>query len=213
MDNEPAASQFCGYHGFGIKCSEHNISEISLGSDLYHVKEILYDNFKSIILIDKDVDTPLGLRPNDCPRLQHGINLETLPLNFSMYNVNLSFHYNCNGSPPFATEMQCSGDPKKKSYVHVVNRTEETDWDVYMCDHEVETTVLNNQLDRSLDLLKFDELLRNGFELQWRSMDACEKCEESGGWCGHHDGLLCFCSDGTTSRGDCKVKVSFSITF
>ncbi|KAI3818876.1 hypothetical protein L1987_12697 [Smallanthus sonchifolius] len=65
-----------------------------------------------------------------------------------MYNVNLSFHYNCNGFPSFATEMPCLERSEGKSCVHVMNvSTEETDWDEYSCDHEVVTTVIREHIN------------------------------------------------------------------
>ncbi|KAI3818860.1 hypothetical protein L1987_12681 [Smallanthus sonchifolius] len=208
MDSD-TTTQFCGYQGFGIKCSgngRQNISEITLGGDSYYVQWINHE-CSSILLADSDVSSVVP-GPNNCPRVHHGINLQTLPLNFSILNVNLSFHFNCTGFPSFATEIPCMERSEGKSCVHVMNSsTEETDWDEYSCTDEVVTPVIGEHINGFPNLsTDFGELLRRGFELEWWRVDDCDKCEESGGRCGHHNttGFVCFCSDGTTSKGDCK---------
>ncbi|KAM0049884.1 putative wall-associated receptor kinase, galacturonan-binding domain-containing protein [Helianthus debilis subsp. tardiflorus] len=109
IDNE-STTQYCGYEGFGINCPTNGdgiLPEITLGGDLYYVRWI---NQYSILLSDSSVslDVPGPPKPNHCPRVHHGINLQTLPLNFTTSNANLSFHFNCTGCPSFATEIQMS---------------------------------------------------------------------------------------------------------
>ncbi|KAI3818863.1 hypothetical protein L1987_12684 [Smallanthus sonchifolius] len=211
MDTESTA-QFCGYDGFGINCSDTGdqfISQITLGGDSYYVREINYA-FGTIFLADYDV-SPAATDRNNCPRVRHGINLGTLPLNFSMYSVNLSFHFECNGCPSFATEIPCLDNNGGKSCVHNMSTsTEETaDWEEYSCDQEVVTTVYREYINMSPNFYsEYSRILEGGFGMQWRTMDIddCEKCEESGGRCGRQvtTELLCFCSDGTIGRRDCK---------
>ncbi|KAI3732142.1 hypothetical protein L1987_63340 [Smallanthus sonchifolius] len=203
-----SAAQVCGYHGFGIKCV-NNRPEITLGEDSYYVQRINHEN-RSIVLADRDVFSD-GPGPNKCPRVRHGINLETLPLNFSMNSVNLSFHFNCNGFPPSAIEIPCFERIEGKSCVHVMNNnTEETGWEEYSCSQEVVTTVIKEHIDNLPNLsTQFGEILERGFQLQWdmNMTDECEKCEESYGRCGHDNttGFKCFCSDGTIKNRCCKV--------
>ncbi|KAI3818866.1 hypothetical protein L1987_12687 [Smallanthus sonchifolius] len=186
MDRDDPA-QVCGYHGFGINCVDNrgrSYPEITLGHHSYYVHNI--DNgYRSILLSDTNVSS-FGPGPIDCPRVRHGINLQTLPLNFSMLNVNLSFHYNCNGFPSFATEIPCLQLEKTqgKSYVHVMHSSiEETDWDAYSCADQVVTAVIGEHIHMFPDLSRqLGEILDKGFQLQWRmDDDDCENCEDSGG--------------------------------
>ncbi|MFS8023658.1 putative wall-associated receptor kinase [Helianthus anomalus] len=69
------------------------------------------------------------------------------------------------------------------------------------------TTVIHEHIDRFPNLsAEIWEVLKLGFELEWRSMDDCDKCEKSGGRCGHNSatGFICFCFDGTTNKDYCK---------
>ncbi|KAI3757112.1 hypothetical protein L6452_04645 [Arctium lappa] len=53
-------------------------------------------------------------------------------------------------------------------------------------------------------------VLNRGFELQWRSMEGCGKCEGSNGRCGHNSIMvesMCFCSDGRITTDQCKKGV------
>ena len=135
--------------------------------------------------------------------------LQSLPLDFSSYNVNLSFHFNCTGVPEFATEIPCLDYGRRKSCVHVMSwEPEDFDWGVYSCGEEVLKTVLNAYSpDRDMIGMEFGGVLSRGFELRWRRAEDCGPCEESNGQCGYDDitaKLICFCSDGRTTTGDCK---------
>ncbi|MFS8023652.1 putative wall-associated receptor kinase, galacturonan-binding domain-containing protein [Helianthus anomalus] len=184
MNNE-SLSQFCGYDGFGINCSYNG----------------------TIFLADYDV-SPVVVIPNNCPRLRHNINLGTLPLDFTMSSVNLSFHFDCDECPSFATKISCLDRDAGKACLEVMsNSTEEKDCDVYSCDQEVVTTVFGSNIDMFPNLsTNFGRVLEKGFGLRWKKMDGCDKCEESEGRCGRSNttGFVCFCADGTTSKGGCK---------
>ncbi|KAJ0448337.1 putative protein kinase RLK-Pelle-WAK-LRK10L-1 family [Helianthus annuus] len=214
INDSESTTQFCGYEGFGINCStigDRSIPEITLNGDSFYVLRIIPE-YKSVILADRDVSF-LPPVPNSCPRLQHGINLETLPLYFTTSNTNLSFNFDCTGCPSLATEIRipCFESNQRKSCVHILSTTtqEEVDWSDYFCSDEVVTTVISGEYmpDMFPNIsTKLGEILEKGFELEWSRMDDCEKCEGSRGQCGHHNktGFICFCSDGTVSVGDCK---------
>ncbi|GKA63804.1 kinase-like domain-containing protein [Tanacetum coccineum] len=162
----------------------------------------------SIILVDYDVSSVSPVQTT-CPRVNHGIELETLPLNFTSNNRNLSFHFDCTTVPDFATVIPCLGNEgTKRSCVNIIHpNTPDYDWG-QTCDDGVVTTVLN--VFRSPERLgtEFVDALRRGFELNLTTTtEYCYKCEESDGLCGysHSTGsFMCFCSDGTSTRGDCK---------
>ncbi|KAI3732153.1 hypothetical protein L1987_63352 [Smallanthus sonchifolius] len=201
-------TQFCGYEGFQMNCynnASQRIPSITLGDHYYYVRSINYE-LKNILVADYDISVILN--PINCPRVRSGINLQTSPLNFSMSTIDLSFHFSCNGCPSFATEIPCFGIIGRKSCVHIMNMSrEETDWGEYSCTQEVVTTVLRDNINRFPDLsTEFGRVLEGGFELEWRTTDDCNKCEESNGRCGHDytTGFICLCSDGTTRKDHCK---------
>ncbi|KAF5756364.1 putative wall-associated receptor kinase, galacturonan-binding domain-containing protein [Helianthus annuus] len=216
INDSESTTQFCGYQGFGINCSpilNEIVPEIRLGGDSYHVQWIFPESRK-ISLVDEDVLT-VRPGPDRCPRVRHRINLQTLPLNYTSHNVNITFHFGCIECPDFATEIQCF---ERKSCLQIMNNgTDESDWDEFSCTGDVVTTVIRDNINRILPNLSttFGDALRLGFELEWWRMDDCDKCEESGGRCGHHNiaGFICFCSDGTTNKDYCKGTLISTIKF
>ncbi|XP_076886654.1 LEAF RUST 10 DISEASE-RESISTANCE LOCUS RECEPTOR-LIKE PROTEIN KINASE-like 2.1 [Bidens hawaiensis] len=205
IDSE-STTQFCGYEGFGINCSQQNISEITFNGDSYYVESINYE-LGTILLADYEVSRVAEVW-NNCPRVQHNITLGTLPFDFAMYTINLSFHFDCDRCPSFATEVPCLERDNGKACLDIVNNIiDELDWNEYSCDQEVITTVSGGNLERFPDLpTSFSSILERGFGLQWKQTDDCSKCEESNGRCGWRNtvGFLCYCADGTTRKGDCK---------
>ncbi|KAD7117386.1 hypothetical protein E3N88_04654 [Mikania micrantha] len=154
-------TQFCGYQGLGINCTDNgqrNISLIAFGNDSYYVQRINND-YRSIVLADYDFSS-VAPGPNDCPRARHNISLGTLPLQFHVTMVNLSFHFNCDGSPSFATAIPCLGRNGGNAYVNVVNVTTEDDWDVHSCAEKVVTTVYPEPIFMSNLSLNYGRLLQ-----------------------------------------------------
>lgn len=131
-----------------------------------------------------------------------------MPFNFWGQNVNLSFHFNCTGVPDFAREIPCLSTSTNKSCVNDLNyEPENFSWTVYSCDDEVVTTVFDVFSSTMALETEFSRALRQGFELKWGRMEDCQKCEESGGRCGHNNStteLMCFCSGGAITMGHCK---------
>ncbi|KAL8249134.1 hypothetical protein R6Q59_006002 [Mikania micrantha] len=210
MSSSGNDTQLCGYEGFGINCTdngERNISLITIGDDSYYIRNIDY-NYRRIDLADYDVSSVAPGPPDTCPRVRHNITLGTLPLEFpAVPMVNLSFHFNCDGSSSFAIEIPCLFRSEGNAYVNVMNVTTEEDWAEHSCADKVVTTVfLEPDLIPNLSAGNYGTLLQRGFELQWGRMDNCERCEDSDGRCGNHSttGFLCFCPDGTVQNNNCK---------
>ncbi|PWA75743.1 protein kinase-like domain-containing protein [Artemisia annua] len=202
---ESQNSQYCGYEGLGIICPpiREERPMMHFGDNSYHVLNLTNT---SITLVDVDV---FGAQTR-CQRVGHRIELGQLPLNFTSRNLNLSFHFNCTTVPNFASEIPCPNNQGTKSCVHVVRPdTLDFDWK-NMCAEEVIKTVIN--VSDSFERLgtEFVDALRRGFELNWTTTtdDDCEKCEESGGLCGHNpsstESFMCFCADGSLTRNDCN---------
>ncbi|KAI3680407.1 hypothetical protein L2E82_50394 [Cichorium intybus] len=72
-------TQYCGYEGFGINCSNYGggpeIPIAYLGNDSYYAHNISYES-KSIILVDYDVAPVVPV--DDCPRYNNGAG-DTVP--------------------------------------------------------------------------------------------------------------------------------------
>jgi hypothetical protein len=98
----------------------------------------------------------------------------------------------------------------------------EFDWDRY-CDSTARVAVVGKAGDGRDSLLEndFGRVLREGFELTWRSPESgCRLCEASGGFCGYRNGLnekafFCFCDGGRTydvcgDKGNLLYMVCFS---
>ncbi|KAJ9550677.1 hypothetical protein OSB04_014722 [Centaurea solstitialis] len=215
-------TQHCGYQGFGINCSTINGTDhpmMKIGNNSYYVRQIIYD-VQRVILVD-DYVSPIEIvsqpNRNSCPTVRDNIDFHSLPLNFTEYNVNLSFHFNCNGIPNFATELPCpeSNSGGRKSCVNVMSpETEDFDWSSYSCTEDVVKTVMNNS-DLYADRLgrEYGLALSRGFELKWGSLETCSKCEKSDGRCGYNNSTqesMCFCRDGRTTTDHCN-RVSISI--
>ncbi|GJT80684.1 kinase-like domain-containing protein [Tanacetum coccineum] len=210
MENEPSTTaQYCGYEGLGINCSTIDGQDrpmMYFGGDSYYVRKLTNT---SITLVDYDVSSVSSVQTT-CPRVNHGIELETLPLNFTSNNLNLSFHFNCTTIPSFATVIPClKNEGTKRSCVNVIHPdAPDFDWG-QTCDDKVVTTVLDifgSPDPRRLET-ELARALRTGFELNWRiTTDECYKCEESDGLCGYNNstGFMCFCSGNTSTKDDCK---------
>ncbi|KAL8249155.1 hypothetical protein R6Q59_006023 [Mikania micrantha] len=209
MSSSGNNTQFCGYQGFGINCTEvrgQNISLITIGDDSYYIRNIDY-NYRRIDLADYDVSPVAQVPPNNCPRVRHNISLGTLPLQFPMSMVNLSFHFNCDGYSSFAIEIPCLFRSEGNAYVNVMNVTTEEDWAEHSCADKVVTTVFPEpDLIPNLSAGTYSTFLQRGFELQWGRTDDCERCEDSDGRCGNDSttGFRCFCPDGTVQNKHCK---------
>ncbi|CAI9299794.1 unnamed protein product [Lactuca saligna] len=183
---------------------QQDIPIINLEYESYYIQNITYGT-RSIILQDYDVFTAVH-----CPRMNHNITIKSLPFIFSDQNVNLSIHFNCNRVPHFAHEILCLSSRTNKSCVNSVHsEPADFNWDAYSCDDDVSvTTVLD--VFRSINELgiEFIRALRGGFELQWWEIEDCEMCENSDGRCGYNNDtreFMCFCSSGTSTKGDCKA--------
>lgn len=204
-----SANQYCGYEGFGISCSDDGRQRnITLGDDSYYVRDINYTS-GTILLADYDVSEVA--RVPICPRVRHNITIGTLPLNFSTSSVNISFHFDCtNGCPRFAQEIPCLGNNDRKSCVHVMNNNIDQYWywPEFPCSQVVVTAGSEDYINEFPNLPNsFRYVLEEGFALQWKKMDGCDKCEESDVHCGQNNRLgtfICFCPDGTTNRVNCN---------
>ncbi|GKA97310.1 kinase-like domain-containing protein [Tanacetum coccineum] len=178
------ATQYCGYEGLGINCEIVDGQDrpmMYFGGDSYYVRNLTNT---SITLVDYDVSSPVR---TPCPRVNHGIELETLPLNFSPNNLNLSFHFNCTTVPDFATVIPClESEGTKRSCVNIIHPdTPDYDWG-QTCDDGVVTTVLNVSGSPERLGTEFVDALRRGFELNLTTRtEYCSKCEESDGLCGY----------------------------
>lgn len=187
--HNPSSSQYCGYPGFGILCSETE-PILYISEDTFHVKDINYSSY-SLTLVDID-----ALDSSGCPRAHHNLTLEDLPLEYSELDMNLNFYYNCTRSlPDSARLLDCLTSGGTKSYFYnEEDEPEDLNWHP-ICEKKVVVPVTKGGWDGG-----FDAAMHEGFVLDWRIATECGKCEASHGRC-DYDNLtrvpLCFCNDGT----------------
>ncbi|XP_060172681.1 LEAF RUST 10 DISEASE-RESISTANCE LOCUS RECEPTOR-LIKE PROTEIN KINASE-like 1.2 isoform X1 [Lycium barbarum] len=197
--HNPPSSQYCGYPGFGIFCSEKD-RILHISEDSFYVKEINYSNH-SLTLVDID-----ALDSRGCPRVHHNLTIDDdLPLVYSELDMNLTFYYNCTGSLPDPTRtLDCLTSGGNKSYLHVEDyEPEDLNW-YRTCEKKVVVPVTKGGWTGELGAA-MDE----GFVLHWENATVCGQCEASDGRCGY-DNLtqesLCFCNDGTVKFHSCRSK-------
>ncbi|XP_050376685.1 putative RING-H2 finger protein ATL21A [Argentina anserina] len=90
---DSTAYQYCGYPGFGLRCSHSGEPILDLpNNDSCYVRDINYTP-STITLVDID------LADQECPRAKHNISLGTLPFDYSPLDVNMSFYFNCISFP------------------------------------------------------------------------------------------------------------------
>ena len=206
VHNESAFDQlYCGYKGFGVMC-KNGKAVLELHGDQYYVKEINYIDY-TLILVDTEVAAN-----QTCPRPRQNVSLETLPLNYSSMDLNLSFYFNCTSYPPSVRSIQCLNIGSNRSYVFVENHEAVGfDWSKN-CEKKVVVTVIQTEIN-IVDLIDwFGRAMNNGSVLDWGKVKDCVTCENSGGYCGYNataEEFLCFCTDGSTHRNSCKGMLSF----
>ena len=205
VHNESASDQlYCGYKGFGVMC-KNGKAVLELHGDQYYVKEINYIDY-TLTLVDIEVTAN-----QTCPRPRQNVSLETLPLNYSSMDLNLSFYFNCTSYPPSVRSIQCLNIGSNRSYVFVENHeTVGFDWSKN-CEKKVVVTVIQTEIN-IVDLIdRFGGAMNYGFVLDWGSVKDCVTCENSEGYCGYNataEEYLCFCNDGSTHSNSCKGMLS-----
>ena len=210
--NEIASDQqYCGYPGFGVMCKNSEAVIELPGDRNYSVKDINYTGH-TLTLVDIDVTTN-----QTCPRPRHNVSLETLPLKYSLMDLNLSFYFNCTSNPPItvpSNSIPCLNIGSNRSYVFVENHeTVGFDWSKN-CEKKVVVTVIQTEIN-IVDLIDwFGRAMNNGSVLDWGKVKDCVTCENSGGYCGYNataEEFLCICKDGSTHSNSCKGTLPWSI--
>ncbi|XP_075661966.1 LEAF RUST 10 DISEASE-RESISTANCE LOCUS RECEPTOR-LIKE PROTEIN KINASE-like 1.2 isoform X2 [Castanea sativa] len=216
LDKFISDQQYCGYPGFGVRC-QNGEAVLGLSDDQnYYVKDINYTSYTvTLTLVD------IGATTNQmCPRPRQNISLETLPLNYSSMDLNLSFYYNCISYPPTVPFIPCLNISSNRSYVFVENHEtegfESFDWSKN-CEEKVVVTVRDIQTEINIvDLIaRFGEAMNDGFVLDWGRVEDCVTCEDSEGFCGYNataKEYLCFCKDGSVRSNSCKGTVEACVT-
>lgn len=204
-----SAHQYCGYPGFGIKCSSSNNPPIiNLPSEDFYVENIDY-GYRTITLVDIDVTTD-----QNCPRARHNLTLNqsNVPLYLNSYlDFNLTFYFNCTEDVsnylPFTYPVDClSSGERNRAYVCLIGNNT-TPW-LGFCGEKVVATVKETMVTRNNGWVKrFGGALNEGFVLDWGQSLNCTNCEKSNGLCGfdgESDESLCFCPDGSVTNDVCK---------
>ncbi|KAL6182854.1 hypothetical protein ACLB2K_044266 [Fragaria x ananassa] len=221
MEDSTADDQYCGYPGFGLKCSDSGEPILGLpNNDSYFVKHI-YFTLSTITLVDIDIVD------QTCPRATHSMSVGTLPFDYSPLDVNLSFYFNCTSFPDpiLVPPITCWGIySTKKSYVFKEGEEPDGfDWSKN-CEENVVVTVKETEINRSIAINElsgaFGVAMNKGFVLNWTMAKECVSCETNGGFCGYNNTareVLCFCKDGhgsigTPSNGLCNKGTPYTVS-
>lgn len=206
----------CGYLDFMLVCQD-NIPILRYANYSYRVISIAYDDY-TITLADVNV---FDLSTYSCPKIQHNFTLlADLVLNYTTFDVNLTFFFDCTDGPP-NNRIPCfnrTGD--NRSYVF---REEEipVDFDLpRVCNDTFITPVLQSNLQRFYESIdeNYGGVLQSGFQLKWSEATTgnCRDGESSSGRCGlsrTNNGtstFTCFYSDGATEVHKCMFDIFYT---
>ena len=152
-----------------------------------------------------------------CPRARHNLSINAnVPLSYSSSkDLNLTFYFNCTSNSSSLESIECLGFSGMRSYVFIVGEEME-DFDLLeTCEEKVVATVMEAEIISVENLSSgFGGAMKKGFVLDWRSLRDCGECEARDGLCGYNIAQredLCFCKDGSMSRGYCKGMFFFTL--
>nr|QRV07501.1 wall-associated receptor-like kinase 1 [Zea mays] len=226
----------CGYTDLSVSCELEVEGSpttwtptIRLGGDNYTVKNILYDDYHTISLADRDV-----LGGGECPVVRHNVSFDETWLHNASAFDNLTFFFGCHWGPrdtlpEYADyNISCAGfnTPTINGGGSFVFKTEDLDeyaeQELALHCHEVFSVPVGSEALRATDTFslprgEYGEVLRQGFELEWNRTweDQCGQCEGSGsgGRCAYsqkREFLGCLCSGGKAGNPFCKPSTSRS---
>ncbi|KAL8470776.1 hypothetical protein ACS0TY_033376 [Phlomoides rotata] len=170
---------YCGYPGFGLNCTE-DFPVLHLPENEYVVERIFYEK-RTFRVYNAAV---LRLGGESCaPRLRNTTLPESL---FSYVNeTGLRLFYNCNNSieglSPYL-HAGCSDGGRSNGTLAMYDTDANLGNAMGNCKENVVVPVERGGDEGSIEILDVDEVLRRGFELNWRASD-CRDCRESGGHC------------------------------
>ncbi|CAB4281309.1 unnamed protein product [Prunus armeniaca] len=180
---------FCGYPSFKIACDGEN-PVLSISDDDYIIKDIFYSNH-SFVLANAVVYR------DKCPRPLHNFSLDRTPFSYSSSDhIDFSFFYNCDKEPkeymhPYL--IDCASNASHHSFA-IFHKEVVEDMN-YSCLSPVNLPVDVAVGVEALLQMKYTEILKMGFLLNWTAQN-CSKCEKSSGRCGFKNNeFVCFCSD------------------
>ncbi|KAG2587114.1 hypothetical protein PVAP13_5NG103300 [Panicum virgatum] len=211
-----SSSAPCGPAAFQVDCRGGQASLANSFRGAYKILRVSYGN-RTLVVANDNVQTNASGCP--VPRIDVSASLSLAPFTASSANAQLVFLFNSNctagaganggAPPPGFVNVTCPGtralvrlDPR---YNTSAARAVAGD-----CEYSV-VPVLGSPGASAGD---YPELLRGGYQLEWRaSAGDCAACNASGGRCGFDaeaDAFACLCSDGSSRPARC---VSLSITF
>ncbi|CAA2965295.1 LEAF RUST 10 DISEASE-RESISTANCE LOCUS RECEPTOR-LIKE PROTEIN KINASE-like isoform X2 [Olea europaea subsp. europaea] len=192
---------YCGYPGFHLKCGKHGYPTISLPENDYRVENISYTSH-SFRVCNAAVLSNLNGR---CLR-QIG-NTTLLGRQFQYVNVT-SLYLLSNCIEPLPKDLSrykvdCQGENRDNLDLAILDKDENLQKGLENCEKNVVAPVEVHGDKESIVVGEYEENLRRGFELNYRSSSCCSMGESNGGRCGFNDTISkfrCFCPDGPHSQ-------------
>ncbi|XP_060669331.1 LEAF RUST 10 DISEASE-RESISTANCE LOCUS RECEPTOR-LIKE PROTEIN KINASE-like 1.2 isoform X4 [Ziziphus jujuba] len=197
-----AGVDFCGQPGFKVVCMENKpMYWTSRGP--YIINDISYENQSMRVVAAEHLNAT-------CFAPSHKFSIGHFsPFTYSSKHAYLQFFYGCDESfSLFGSEtflVSCASNSSYHSFFTLVPKFVKVE--SCMADAYVPVDLEGDQSNQTIKTVDYVPLLKSGFTLEWYG-EACGKyCTESGGRCGHENGIsVCYCRDGTHSaycnRGD-----------
>nr|XP_048318011.1 LEAF RUST 10 DISEASE-RESISTANCE LOCUS RECEPTOR-LIKE PROTEIN KINASE-like 1.2 [Ziziphus jujuba var. spinosa] len=191
--------EFCGQPGFKVVRMENKpMYWTSRGP--YVINDISYENRSMRVVAAEHLNAT-------CFAPSHKFSIGHFsPFSYSSKHAYLQFFYGCNRSSSlFGSEtfsVSCASNSSYHSFVILVPKFVKVE--SCMADAYVPVDLEEDQSNQTIKTVDYVQLLKNGFTLEWYG-EACGKyCTESGGRCGHENGIsVCYCRDGT-QPADCR---------
>ncbi|XP_022846615.1 LEAF RUST 10 DISEASE-RESISTANCE LOCUS RECEPTOR-LIKE PROTEIN KINASE-like 2.1 [Olea europaea var. sylvestris] len=201
---EGMQESYCGYPGFHLNCGKHGYPTISLPENDYIVENISYPS-RSFRVYNAAVLS--NLEGRCLPQIRN----TTLPVReFQYVNVtNLYLLSNCIEPLPkdlSPYKVDCQGENRDNLDLAIWDMDENLQNGLENCEKNVVAPVEVQGDEERIVVGEYEEILRRGFELNWKASD-CSTCQRDGGRCGFNtatNSFRCFCPDGP-HRQSCGI--------
>ncbi|XP_022846497.1 LEAF RUST 10 DISEASE-RESISTANCE LOCUS RECEPTOR-LIKE PROTEIN KINASE-like 1.2 [Olea europaea var. sylvestris] len=198
---EGLQESYCGYPGFHLKCGKHGYPTINSTENDYIVENISYAS-RSFRVYNAAVLSNLNGR---ClPQIRN----TTLPIREFHYVNVTSLYLLSNCIEPLSKDLSrykvdCQGENRDNLDLAILDKDENLQKGLENCEKNVVAPVEVHGDKERIVVGEYEEILRRGFELNYRSSSCCSICESNGGRCGFNDTISkfrCFCPEGPDSQ-------------
>ncbi|KOM28523.1 hypothetical protein LR48_Vigan549s007800 [Vigna angularis] len=199
---------YCGHPAFNLQCTGE-VATLTLMSESYRVLEV-NDSDHRFKLVRTDYWN------NICPTILRNITVDGTFFDYGSDTQNLTFYYDCPSFPQSDSVFpwfNCSVNGTQMiNYFVTESMLENSESGEIMgaCKSRVVVPILESEaklLETNSTVENLKAVLDNGFGAEWDANNSlCDKCQHSGGYCGHNPSsgeFMCYCRD-ESSPSTCK---------